>query len=778
MGDRLIAWLLVRRVWVLVVYGVLTLASLAVLPGLGFNFSFRQFFPESDEDVRYYNQFTKEFAPDDVYSLIAVTDPDLFSPSTLTHLDGFSRKLETIDGVENVLSLTTIKRPVWNEDELDFKTLFDSFPPNEAKIEAARKFVEENDRTRGNLISEDGRTTLLIVELSSSLNTGDNADNNRRPVLEQIWKAIDELRPHVQSVMDGGIPVSRSRYSEIIEDNTYLLIPLSLFVITLVLIYTLRHWAGVLLSLSVVTLALVFTMAIMVVTGYKITIMSTILPVVILIIGVADGVHFHSRYYEELNKGRDKITAISISLKHMAVACLLTSVTTAVGFSVLLLTSIGILRQYGFFVALGVMLAYVVSITLLPAALAVLPAPSTKVTTRYFERGTQNIMSWIIRQVNENQAIWVSLSVVLIIVSLLGASQVKKSMRLLEDLDENHPIIATESFIETTMGGVMPLEIILSGKSPDDMKNPDVLAQMDKIKAFMEGIPEIGKVITTADFIREMNRVMHDDDAAFETIPLDRRLIAQYYLLYDLDNESPIKDFVNSQKSSGRISARTHDVYSDRAEIIIADLRAYLDKTVMEPFSYHITGTWPIAHKVNSYMVDQIFYTFLLAFVVIFVLMYAQLRSIGIALLSMIPNVIPLLVILGVMGGWDIYLKPSTAVTFSIAFGIAVDDTIHFLTRFVSEFSKDKDYRAAVSRTLRGTGRAMVATTVILVSGFMVPMLFSDILSNRYFSILSNACIIAALYGDLIILPILILKVRPKVSTRGLQVTSVALQVP
>ncbi|RJO74264.1 MAG: hypothetical protein C4523_01045 [Myxococcales bacterium] len=763
MGDRIITWIIRARWGIVAFYAVLVALAVSALPELGVNFSFRQFFPPSDPDVQRYNTFNAEFGYDDTYALFALTSPDLLTPEKLAVIDRFTERLKQIDGVTSVESITTLKRGVWKDDRFYMERIFPTLPPSPEELESGKRYLLANEFTKSNFISGDGATTVVAAEVDYRRNDSETA---RRPIVLALWAALDEIRPHFSEVRQSGVPIVRSQYGEIIAKNTMGQLPLATLVILIVLIASFRHWAGVVFSLLVVFLAMVYTFGLMAALGYKITIMSNILPVMLMITGISDAIHLHSRYYEELRRGHPKLEALRIAMRHLALACFITSFTTAVGFGVLLFTSIDILREYGGFVGLGVMITYVISLTFLPAMLAILPAPPSSVTNRYFEGRAGSVVAWTIRQVLRHQRAWMIGAAVVLVFSLAGSAMVQRSTRLFEDLPDDHPIIATLHFFEKQLGGVLPIEIVVDGGGEDAMKAPEAQRLVDDIKRFLLTIPEIRKAITSADFLKEMNELLNEGKPEFYALPDSAELNAQYLLLYGMSEDDPTEKYLTPDARKARVSSRVTDVYSERAREIQATIQNYLDRRVHAPYTAQITGTWPIAHKINLYVIDQIFWTFMIAFVVIFFALGAQFGSLRIALLSMSPNVFPLIITLGVMGWGSIYLKPTSAVTFAIAFGIAVDDTIHFLTRFLKEFPRDGNYEAAVERSLAGAGHAMITTTVIILSGFMVPLVFSELVSNRVFSLLAGVCIVAALIADLFLNPIQLLWVRPSLGKK------------
>ena len=753
MLTKLAEWLIRFRIPVILLYLAVSAVLLFYSLQIGFKFSFKQFFPPDHPDVIKYFEAVEDFGTDDNSLLVAFEGEDIFTAPQMTRLKAFHEAAGEVSGVIEVDSLINAARPRWENDTLYIDELFEEIPENAKDFEDKKHYLMESELYNGSYISQDGRAVLFIIKIDPELNTSDG----RAPILQDVKSLVAQLRKETGlKITIGGVPFSRSSYADIMTLDTTVMTSMAALVTMLILLITFRHWAGVVLSMMLVLLAMLASVGTMAMADVKISLMSTLTPVVVMITGVANSVHYHTRFYEELIRGRSRRDAILLATEHLGVACFITSFTTAVGFSVLITTDIGILREFGLFTAIGVMSSYFITITLFPAVLSMLPRPSEKRLKRYFAGGSKVVLNFVETMTTRHRAVSLFVCFVLVAVGTAFATQVERKQRLLEDLDENHPIIQTQTYLEKKMGGVMPFEVLIETGEKDGIKEPEVMRFAEKTKAYLETFPKIHKVYAGSDLIKELSQTMNGSDPAFYKIPETRSAIAQYMLLYAMGGKDPMEGLVSPLSDKTRVSARIEDVYSPEANAIYGKIKEWIEKNRPKNLKVTLTGMNPVAHMINNLVVDEIFYTFLLAFAVITVLLVIQFRSLWVGLVSLLPNILPLTIILGMIGALGINLKPSSAITFSIAFGIAVDDTVHFITRYLSEHLQGHRGKEAIHRAIQGTGKAMIYTSVVLICGFAVPIFTSDVEGNVAFGLLSVGAIFTALVADLFLLPVVL----------------------
>ncbi len=753
MLDRF-AHLIIRfRWWVMFVYVAVSVFLLYHASGIGFSYTFKQFFPENNAIVDIYEQMASDFGEDDTALLIAFEGERVFTPEVLKAYADYHEKLAHLDGIVEVDSIINALRPTLEDDTLSITELFDPVPDDPSIIAERKRYLVDSELYRGSTISNDGNAILLVARIDPARNNG----QDRKPVLDAVEALNRELAAGTgQFVKLGGVPFSRTGYTELMTMETAKMTGGAGLVILIILILTFRHWAGVLFSLVIVILATLAPIGTMALLDIKISLMSTVLPVIVMITGVANSIHFHTRYYEELKRGRDRTTAIVETTRHLAVALFITSVTTSIGFSILATTDIKILGDFGLFTGLGVVASYLITITFLPAVLAIIPPPPRHLLERFFSGGSKRFLEFVEHATTRHRVVSVGICLIIGLTSAYYATTMERKQKIQDDLDDDHPIIETLHYFENKLGGVLPMDVLIDTGTQNGVKEPEAMHFAEAVKNRLEGFEEIKKVYSPSTFIQEIAITLNPDDPAAAQVPDSRAAIAQYLLLYDMNVDNPLDDLITPRSDRMRVSSRIDDVYSPRAREVFTEIETWLNDHTPAGIKSHLTGLSPVAHVINTYVVNEIFFTFLWALGIITLLLIVQFRSWRLGLLSLIPNFFPLATILGMIGALDINLKPSSAITFSIALGIAVDDTVHYITRFIQEYQQHHDPERAARRAIYGTGKAMVFTTIVLVSGFLVPVLMSQVRANHEFGILSVGAISMALLADLFVLPVIL----------------------
>ena len=396
--------------------------------------------------------------------------------------------------------------------------------------------------------------------------------------------------------------------------------------------------------------------------------------------------------------------------------------------------------------------------------LMILKIPSEARLQRVSGSFRHRFLKWVVAVNNRRQNSIIVISSLLVIFFIFYAMKIDSHSALMEDLRSGNKLYDDMSFMEEHMGSVLPMEVIVTAKSPagpveDGIKEPQTLRAIAKLQEKLSSIPEIGKTISAVDYLREMNQAFHEGNPNYYTIPGTMEMTTQYIFL----QEEQFETFTNFDYSSARLAGRIADVTSLRAQQIRDEVKQWCSENLPTFLDVKLTGTTLMALKINQYLVTNLVVSFLIAFCIIFFSMLVLFRSLKLAAVSMIPNFIPLLLMAGVMGFFEIKLRPTTAMTFAIAFGIAVDDTIHYLARFRQElFAHGGDYRKANEQTLLTTGKAIVSTSLVLSAGFFI-MVSSNFLPSRDFGFLSAMTMLGALLGDLFFLPAVLTLVRPKI---------------
>ena len=698
------------------------------------DFSLEQLFPDKDPAKDLYEQLLQDFPKEESNLFIVYECENCLSQESLDELLNITDDLNFIEGVENVQSILSFIE----DDHDDYE---------EDKWNEKISHIISNPALANTFIAKQGTIGNIIVKLENHINDHEN----RKVVLTQVYNILNDysLKYYL-----AGIPFIRTEYVEFVMSERNIFIPIAFVVSALVLFYVFRQMRCVLLSLLAIGITLIWISGIMSMLNISINVISYLTFNLLTIIGVSDCIHILIKYHESLKEGLDQERSIIQVIKEIGYALFLTSFTTAVGFFSLCLTNIKIIREFGFLVGLGVILMFVVTIVLLPIILSLIKVPRKKHIERLVKGGrlqfAESINGWIFNYPNRI----LSITLIVVLLSIYGIIKVSNNSSVFDDFRPGNKIYESIKFVDTNLGGVFPIEILIETDREKGLLDPGLLRSIEQFQDSVEQIYTIGSAKSIVDVVKVIN---NEFNGIYE-IPDSYDDISSYLSF----EEESFRAFALPDFNKGRITCRAIAGKTDEAEYTKQRIHNYAKSILPNDCKISITGSIIVMLKSNKYMVKNLMTSFIVASIVIFFSMMFLFGSKRLALLSILPNIIPLMFAGGVMGVFNIILRPSTAMTFSIALGIAVDDTIHFLARFRQEYIKNKgDYNLAITKTLLTTGKAIISTTIVISLGFIV-LLFSQYVPNFEFGLLGTIILIVALGGSLVLLPVLIILLKPK----------------
>lgn len=515
-----------------------------------------------------------------------------------------------------------------------------------------------------------------------------------------------------------------------------------------------RSMYGILVPISIVLISIFWTLGIMAMVGKPIDLMTVMMPTMIFIAGMSDVVHFFSKYFEELAKGTERNKIYPLILKEVGFPTFLTLITSIVGFLSLLFSSIKPIRDFGIYTSVGMVIAFILSYTLLPALLYFF-TPKKLVLVHNENNTTNQLMRkglfWIFR----NQKTIVAITALLLIVSVIGMNKIKINNLLLDDLSEGVKIKQDFNFFDKEYSGVRPFELQIVVKDPSKtIWDYSIIRQLDQLDNFIKKEYGAGFLYSPASLVKSLNKSINND--AGSTLPEEEECIVITKELINNKKNKDIRRLVSPDLKSARVSAKIQDMGSMKVNAHNAKLKEFIAGYInQQELEINITGAGHLVDLNNDYMVNNMMQGFIFSLVVIMILTYFLHRSWRMVLVFILPNVIPLLIMAGVMGFAGIELKSATSLVFSIAFGVATDDTIHFISRLKIELGYGKSLMYAFKRTYFETGKPILLSTFILMGGF-VSLMISDFQSTYYFGFLICITIIIAVLADIFLLPVLL----------------------
>ena len=656
--------------WIITGVSVITLIMLVLVNQLKMNFSIEKLFALNDPAVDRYFEFIEEFEREDNLILLLYECDDPFSYHNLILNQKLIQNYESIVGIHKVTSLSNLEIFASGDDEL-LRPVYPYIPQSADSLQEAKNQILSSPLVEQTLISNDGSLASIAIELDDSFNNHD--------LREKIINEIDIKQNTVDWTWhQAGIPILRTRYVQLmVSDTTRFLIPVALMIIILFTVIF-RSWQALIIPMLIIIMVVIWTMGLMAALNIDFNIMTYIIPTLLFIIGISDSVHFLVKYYGTLAVVKDKREALYQTIEKIGTAIFLTSITTSIGFGSLLRSDILIVRQFGSMTAAGVMFAFILTITFLPAMVMLLKQTPAKKLKSYTVGFRIKLLNYVVKIVRVYPKQIIIFTVIVTVICIFGSFQINPHNSLMDDLKPGTTLYDDMMLTEEKMGSILPLEIIVSIKESNsadikDIKDPKFLRNLDLLQQYVSSIEDVGKMVSMADYIKEFNRAMNNGDNEFYSIPQTRSAIAQTILIYGDEFNS----LVNFDYTKARISGRVKDIDSRRATEIINDINNYIMIHMPNYINVEITGTTFLALATNNYLVNDLITSFMAAFILITVLMIILFKSLPITLISIIPNTIPMLAMAAIMGYFDILLRPPTAMAFAVAFGIAAVSYTH-----------------------------------------------------------------------------------------------------
>lgn len=747
-----------------VITGMVLLIFLAIYPAsqIRTDFNLEGFYPEEDPVIEDYDLLEDEFGRDDNTFLIALEGDSTISADALRDIEKLTNSFEEIEFIESVRSITNAQQIQNVNDRLTFSDYIDQLPQNRQEMVKLSNQLTDDPFLEGVLINKAGTAAAFMLQINEEKNTYPN----RNQIIEEINAVLQQFSNKYE-FYKSGIPFFRNQYVNLLNGEIVIYIGFSSLLIILLLWYLYRSIWGVLFPMIIVWTTLLFTVAIIHLSGGYLEIMSTTIAPILLCVGVADSIHMISKYDDARENGKTKRGSIIDMLKTLGSATFLTSVTTAIGFASLLSSSVMPMAKFGAYTAIGVLLAYVVTIFFLPVAL------SKSKKERVFNEKSGSFYPLISRVLNKITAInrlhYKKIIVTGFIGTLLiftGVRHVDVNGKVFDDLGDDTELMRDSHFFSQQLTPQFPLEFIIDTQEEDGALSHDLLERIENLETYLLQYEEIHRVSGLHILMEEIHRILNNsDNSNNRVIPADDATVAQYALLLEINGAPMLERLVNFNYSKLRVTAFTEDVGSKRINEMRDSISIYLSENFPGE-EITLTGTTILSADLTNKIVYSLAWSIIIAVIAISIIMTLLFRNLSMVIISLVPNIIPLLAIAGIMGFFNVDIKPSTAVIFTIALGIAVDDSIHYLARFRIEHMRSRSLFASLTKTTVQTGRAIIVTSLILVAGFGT-LITSAFTSTAMMGILVCSTIAAALIADLFILPSLFYLIKPKLSFRG-----------
>ena len=737
------------------------------------SYEFAKAIPTDNPKYVDYVAFRNKFGDDGNLLVVAVQTDKIFELKTFKAYRHLEEALKKVSDVENVLSVPSSIR--LRKDELYEKlmpvNIFPDTISTQAELDSAKAVFFNLPFYRTILYNPDTKAYLMGVRI----NKDSLSSPKRTRIVGEITKAVTAFENETKiTTYISGLPLIRTLVSDMIKNEMRLFLIGSLLLSALILLIFFRSFSTMLLSLLVVLSGVIWSVGLLFVLGYKITLLTALTPPLIVVIGIPNCIYFINKYHTGFLASHDKNKSLIDMVSKMGVVTLFCNITAAIGFAVFALTRSSILKEFGVVAGISIMLIFVISFILLPAALSYLPTPKPVQTKYLNNRWITYLLLKIEHWVFTRKALVFAITAVVLAVAIAGIFKLKTVAFIVDDLPKDNKIYTDLKFFEHNFKGVMPLEIMVDTKKRhgiSGMKALTIFGKIDSLSKYVAGQQEMNRPLSIAEGLKFVKQAFYDGDSVNYQLPntSDIAFLGDYLKAGKGDSSgknnlaSMLTSFIDTAKETTRISISMADVGTEKLPALLNGIQQQTNQ-LFDSSQYKVTFTGSSitflegSRFIINGLKESIFYAFLL----IAVCMLYLFRSARILVCSLIPNIIPLIITAGVMGWVGVPLKPSTVLIFSVALGIAIDITIRFLVNYKQELPVyGNDVQATVSATIKSTGLSIVYTSLVLIAGFVI-FCMSSFGGTQSLGWLTSVTLFVATVTNLILLPVLLMAMAPK----------------
>jgi len=773
MWQRLAKFVLQNRLVLLILLFLCTGAMAFYASKIKLNYEFSKAVPTDNPKYQDYLSFKKKFGDDGNLLVIGMQTGHFFELKNFESFRTLNSNLKKIPFIENVLSVANAADLVKDTatQKLNAVPIFDSTFHSQEKLDSSVNLLHTLPFYKSLLYNPATNSYLIIVRINKAILNSPGRTKVINDIVEAAgsYTSQTNIPTHIS-----GLPLIRTQVADRIAHEMKWFIIGSLALSALILLIMFRSLSTTLLSLLVVIIGVIFSVGITELFGYKITLLTALIPPLVVVIGIPNCIYFLNKYHSTFKRTGNKEQSLIDMVSKMGVVTLFCNLTAAIGFAVFALTNSAILKEFGQVAGLSIMLIFVISFILLPGVLTYMPVPGSKQLNYLNVRFFTNILLRIERWVMHHKFIVYSLTIVVVIFSAFGIFKLKTEGFIVDDLPKTDKIYTDLKFFEKNFGGVMPLEIIIDSKKRYGLAGTrilPVLQKMDSLSTYIVSQKEMARPLSIAEGIKFVKQGFYDGDSSAYSIPDSyQAAFLGEYLKPNTDSGTSknnlsnlLQSFIDTAKESTRMSINMADVGTKKLPVILDGIRDRTNELFdSSKFKITFTGSTITFLEGSIFIINGLKQSLLWAFLFITLCMLYLFKSLRILICSLIPNLIPLVVTAGIMGWTGVRLKPSTVLIFSVALGIAIDVTIRFLVNYKQELPLNNfDVKKTVSETIKHTGLSILYTSLVLIAGFII-FCFSGFGGTQSLGWLTSITLLTATLTNLILLPVLLLSTGKK----------------
>ena len=731
-----------------------------------------QLLPKKDSAYIDYQHFRELFGEEGNLIVVGVEDPDFFQLNHFKRWQKLVNNLNQIDGVENLLSVSNSYNLKKNTDKriFEIENIFPDQFTSQEQLDSLASVFHSLPFYRGLLYNAETNVYLLAI----TVNKDKMKSKQREKLVLAIKKSCDTFSEDTELTLHySGLPYIRVINSIRIKNEIYLFSALALLLCIITLFLFFRSFKAVLFPVLIVITGVIWALGTITLFGFKITLLTGMIPSLLIVIGIPNSIYMLNKYHHEFRSHGNNIKALQRVIIKIGNATFLTNLTTASGFATFVITNSEILKEFGIIAALNILTLFILSLLLIPILFSFAKPPAQRHIQHLESKFFQNVIDHLISISQNYRKLVYASAIAILLLGFYGISLIKSSGYMVDDIPESDIIYKDLKFFEKQIDGLMPLEIIIDTKKPNGVMNLNNFKRIEHLEKKLENYDELSSSLSLLNILKFSKQAFYNGKEQYYSLPSnqEKNFILAYATKSSEDEAAGVNalhSFLDSTKQTTRISIRMHDVGTKRMEELYNDFKQEVD-SVFPPEKYNVTvtGSSVTFFKGTQYLVKNLFSSLTLAIILISGFMAIMFYSWRMVLTSLIPNIIPLIFTAAIMGFVDIPIKASTILVFSIAFGISVDNTIHFLAKYRQELTATGwDIQRSVELALRETGVSMIYTFVVLFFGFGVYSV-SQFGGTAALGILVSLTLLTAITSNLILLPSLLVGLEKHTTTKS-----------
>lgn len=773
MSQFLVRFILRNRLINLIVILSLTGIMAYLATGLKISYEFNQMLPPSDSISIEYKQFKDKFGEDGSVMFVGIKSNNLFTLKEFNDWWDLTYSIKAMEGVGDVVSLARIYQLVKNDSlhQLDFKLIFRDKPRTQAELDSLKNVVLSIPFYEGFLINKETGATIMMITLDKN----QLYNNNKVSLVRDIVDLSDKFGENNNiKVHYSGLPYIRIKIGEKLQKEQVIFVVAALILTMLILLAFFRSFKISLFTLIIVLINVAWILGLNVLLGYKVTILTAIIPPLLIVIVVENCIFMLTKFHHEFRQHANKVKALSRMIQRLSTTNLLTNAATAAGFATFIITGNQILVDFGIVASISILTAYVLTLFLVPIIFSYLPPPKPRHVAHLESGLVLRIITGVVKIVEHKRTLIYILAVVAVLIGFAGITRLKNVGRIVDDLTRRDPIYRDMSFIEDNFKGVMPFEISIDTEKKRGVMRYSTIEKINEAQRVLAEYPEISKSLSITDVVKFARQAFYNGDSSYYGMPNTQELnfMMRYLPKMQEGKRTILNSFLDTNMQVTRITSQLANINTIEIQRIKDDIQPRIDSIFPKSeYKVVITGTSVVYLAGSKYLVKHLAMSLILAIILIAALMAMLFSSARMIIISLIPNLIPLIMTAGMMGYLGITIKPSTIIIFSIALGISVDNAIQYLGRYrLYLIFNNWKIKPSVISALKETGFSMVYSSSVLFFGFAI-FIFSSFGGTSALGYLISFTLLMALLCNLFILPSFLLSLDKHLTTKKFKET-------